>query len=65
MKPPNDVMKFLDYHLTRASVSFHDELDTDENKDYRRGFRAGILFSFLRIKADIGGMDAASEQPTD
>ena len=65
MKLPNDVNKFLTAHIIDAGMAFHDELSTDENKDYRRGFRAGVLFSFLRMKADIGDMNAASEQPTD
>lgn len=65
MKLPNDIMKFLNLHITDAGMAFHDELSTDENKDYRRGFRAGVLFSFLRMKADIGDINAAAQQPTD
>ncbi len=32
---------------------FMQELNTDENKDYRRGFKAGALFSFLHMRAQI------------
>jgi hypothetical protein len=65
MKSPNDVKTFLNAHIKDAGMAFHDELSTDENKDYRRGFRAGVLFSFLRMKADLGDMNAAAEQSTD
>lgn len=65
MKLPNEINKFLNAHINDAGMAFHDELSTDENKDYRRGFRAGVLFSFLRMKADIGDMNAAAQQPTD
>ncbi len=52
-----DVDKFLEKNIDWASQVFHDELNTDENKDYRRGFRAGVLFSFLRIKSQIGNIN--------
>ena len=65
MKLLTDLNKCLNAHINNAGMAFHDELSTDENKDYRRGFRAGVLFSFLRIKADIGDMNAATQQPTD
>jgi hypothetical protein len=32
---------------------FMAELSTDENKDYRRGFKAGALFSFLHMRAQL------------
>jgi hypothetical protein len=56
--------EFLDFHAQHSFEEFQQELSTDENKDYRRGFRAGVLFSYLHIKSNIRNMDAAStEQP--
>lgn len=66
MKPLNKVNAFLQKNVTSAGVAFHEEISTEENKDYRRGFRAGVFFAFLQMKSDIGSMDdAAAEQPTD
>ncbi len=59
MKLPNEINKLLSLHIDDAECDFDNELNTDENKDYRRGFRAGVLFSFLRMKADIGDMNAS------
>lgn len=57
---------YLDRHVQNSFDEFNHELSTDENKDYRRGFRAGVLFSYLHIKSNIGNLDHAStEQPTD
>lgn len=53
MKQLNKVKKLLDYHIDDARVDFDNEISTEENKDYRRGFRAGVLFSFLQMRCDI------------
>jgi hypothetical protein len=66
MKSLIDVKKFLDSNANEAGMAFHDEIATDENKDYRRGFRAGVFFAFLQMKSDIGNIeDAATQRPTD
>jgi hypothetical protein len=36
-----------------AWCSLISDLNTDENPDYRRGFRAGRLCAILEIKAEI------------
>ena len=60
------VNEFLDNHIDVSRKMFHDELSSDENKDYRRGFRAGVLFSFLQIKSDIGNIpDAPNKRSKD
>lgn len=44
---------------------FLSELESDENKDYRRGFKAGILCSHLQLKAEIKEyVDAVNQQST-
>jgi len=60
MKSLNEIEDFLDDNALLAAKAFHAEISTDENKDYRRGFRAGVYFSFLRMQAEIGGSDDAS-----
>lgn len=61
-----DLKNYLDLVIGDAHETFQQELSTDENKDYRRGFRAGVLFSYLHIKSNIGNLDdAITEQPTD
>jgi len=63
MKPMNVIKDFLQKNCNNAGMAFHDEIATEENKDYRRGFRAGVFFAFLQMKSDIGSMeDAATEQ---
>ena len=37
------------------------EIETDENIDYRRGFKAGALFSSLRLRNVIRSMENAHE----
>lgn len=32
---------------------FWEELNSDENKDYRRGFKAGILCATLQFKSNL------------
>ena len=60
------ISKLLSKYVDESRKTFHDELSTDENKDYRRGFRAGVLFAFLQIKSDIGNMaDDISQRNTD
>lgn len=55
-----EVNDLIDDHISVSRKMFHDELSSDENKDYRRGYRAGVLFAFLQIKSDIGNMTDAS-----
>jgi len=49
----NDVMDLLDDQCESAWGSMITEINTDENADYRRGFRAGRLVAALEIKGDI------------
>lgn len=66
MNQLNKVNSFLKKHANEAGIAFQDEIATDENKDYRRGFRAGVFFSFLQMKSDIGNIeDVAAERSTD
>lgn len=46
-KPP---IECVNDFLNDSDKLFHDEITTDENKDYRRGFYAGRLFAALSIK---------------
>lgn len=58
--------EFLDIQTNAAMEDFEHEISTDENKDYRRGFRAGVLFSYLNMKSQMKDFeDAATQQPTD
>ncbi len=48
--------EFDDYFEEKSQIawkSFWEELKTDENADYRRGFKAGILCSTLQLKIDL------------
>lgn len=66
MSYQNEVNEYLDMNVRSSNEEFQREISTDENKDYRRGFRAGVLFAFLHMRANIGnGNHAATEQPTD
>jgi len=56
--------EYLDAHITHAREVFDAELSTDENKDYRRGFRAGLLVAYLHIKSNIRDLDDATTEPT-
>lgn len=57
---------YVNQQVQSAMNTFNEELSTDENKDYRRGYRAGVLFAYLHIKSNIGNLtDASTEQPTD
>lgn len=58
----NDVFRILKRNSNEAGMSFHDELATDENKDYRRGFRAGVYFAALQMKDDIKDIDYAAAE---
>ena len=51
--------EFLDIHTNAAMEEFEQEISTDENRDYRRGFRAGVLFSYLHMKSHIRDLDDA------
>jgi hypothetical protein len=59
MKTLNDIEEYLDINTKFAMDEFHREINTDENKDYRRGFRAGVLFSHLHIKANIAHLNSS------
>lgn len=50
--------EFLDVQTNAAMEEFEHEISTDENKDYRRGFRAGVLFCYLNLRAEIQNMDS-------
>jgi len=43
--------------LNAAMDDFEQEISTDENADYRRGFRAGVLFSYLHMKSQLKDLD--------
>jgi hypothetical protein len=43
----------LKHAVDSSMEDFTKELSTDENKDYRRGFKAGALFSFLHMRAQL------------
>ena len=61
----NDIEEYLDINMRSANEEFQREISTDENRDYRRGFRAGVLFAFLNIKSNIGNLnDVTTEQST-
>lgn len=57
MKSLNDISDYLNVNTKTALSDFQTEISTDENKDYRRGFRAGVLFAYLHTKANIGNID--------
>lgn len=64
MKPLNEIEEYLDTNAQLAMDQFNKEISTDENRDYRRGFRAGVLFAYLHIKSNIGNLDdATNKQP--
>ncbi len=66
MKSLSEIEEYLDMNVRSSNEEFQREISTDENKDYRRGFRAGVLFAFLHAKSNIRTMtDAAPEQRTD
>lgn len=46
----NEALKMA---VDSSMEDFTKELSTDENKDYRRGFKAGALFSFLHMRAQL------------
>lgn len=47
-----DIIEHLSAEVMVAWRMFNEEISTDENKDYRRGFRAGILCALLQTKVD-------------
>ena len=49
----NEVDWFLEKGTKECWDEFMTEINTDENKDYRRGFKAGLLCSHLYIKSHI------------
>lgn len=52
--------EYIALHIDEAADAFEREISTDENKDYRRGFRAGVLFSYLHIKSNLGSLGTAA-----
>lgn len=65
MKMTEQLNQFINARVYDARIDFDSEMSMEENKDYRKGFRAGVLFSYLRMKADIGDLDAAVKQSLD
>lgn len=64
MKPLNEIKDYIEGNVADAIAEFQLELSTDENRDYRRGFRAGVLFAYLHTKSNIGNLDdATNKQP--
>lgn len=62
----DELTYYVNQQAQCAMDTFNAEISTDENKDYRRGYRAGVLFAYLHIKSNIGNMtNASTEQPTD
>lgn len=57
MKLMDEIYDYISYKVGCADDDFRKEISTEENKDYRRGFRAGVLFSYLRMKADMKDFD--------
>ena len=47
------INEFLTELIKITGKNFDDELSTDENADYRRGFLAGTLYAQLQLKAEI------------
>lgn len=44
---------FIEKESDQCWKEFIDEISTDENKDYRRGFKAGLLCSHLYLNSEI------------
>lgn len=66
MSTLNDYKDYLADCAMAAEQDFNQELDTDENKDYRRGFKAGTLMTLLAMRAYLGSvLNAANQQSTD
>ncbi len=66
MKLQNDIDLFLRQGTDKCWTEFMRELSTDENQDYRRGFKAGLLVAHLYIKSQIRSIrDIAAEQCTE
>lgn len=53
MNCENDLEEYIDETAKAYRELFRKELDSDENKDYRRGFLAGILCAHLEIKSQF------------
>ena len=53
MTVPKRITEYLKKNTDMAFDIFNEELSSDENRDYRRGFRAGILCAFLQLKAEL------------
>ncbi len=56
MSLQNDVEYFLKQGASECWTEFMKEIDTEENKDYRRGFKAGLLCSHLYIKSQVSNI---------
>lgn len=62
MSQLSELIEDVSCRIKLAEEDFNIELKTDENKDYRRGFRAGVLFAYLNIKSSMKGLvDASAE----
>jgi hypothetical protein len=62
MRSIAEIDQYLTANVVDANETFHLEISTDENKDYRRGFYAGVLFAFLHAKANIGNIEDAAPE---
>ncbi len=64
-----DIMKefksLLGADIETAWNAFSSEISTDENRDYRRGFKAGLLVGRLQIRADFSELEDIYSQNDD
>lgn len=62
----NDFYHEITQSCRLAEEQFTKEISTDENKDYRRGFKAGVLMALLTQRACVGELlNAVDQQPAD
>lgn len=60
MSSKNELERFLDQETKECWDEFMSEINTDENKDYRRGFKAGLLCSHLYVKSHLSKLKESS-----
>ena len=53
LKVNQELLDMIDRATDRHYTEFQDHQDSDENKDYMRGFMAGALFSSLKMRTQI------------
>ena len=53
MSLESEIDSYLKSGATKCWNEFMEEIATEENKDYRRGFKAGLLCAHLHIKSQI------------